>query len=195
MVENSVVFKNDVLGVELPTKICNGVQLFPVYSICKMLGYKNTTKTVADNLFPEYIFKFRNVLGKNKQPILLTNEAGVYQLVLRCSFPAAKPFQKWVVEEVLPSIHKNGGYIMGQEKLSEDERNKLLNRIHNLEQEVSNARRALGMTGESKKREAKECRTLSMQLRDRADKLDEEGDNILSSMNEAPNTEELFESK
>lgn len=192
MVENSVIFKNDALGVELPTKICNGIQLFPVYNICKMLGYKNTTKTVADNLFPEYLFKFRNVLGKNKQPILLTNEAGVYQLVLRCSFQAAKPFQKWVVEEVLPSIHKNGGYIMGQEKLSEDERNKLLSRIHSLEQEVSNARKALGMTGESKKREAMELRTLSMQFRARADELDEEGNNILSNMNEIPNASSIF---
>lgn len=42
------------------------------------------------------------------------------------------------------------------------------------------------MTGESKKRDAKELRTLAMQFKAQADKLDEEGDNILSKMNEMP---------
>lgn len=35
--------------------------------------------------------------------------------------PNAKRFKRWVTSEVLPNIRKNGGYIVGQETLSDDE--------------------------------------------------------------------------
>ncbi|MFM6250141.1 MAG: Bro-N domain-containing protein, partial [Dolichospermum sp.] len=37
-------------------------------------------------------------------------EAGIYQLVFGSKLPSAKIFQKWVFEEVLPSIRKTGSY-------------------------------------------------------------------------------------
>lgn len=49
------------------------------------------------------------------------NESGLYTLIIRSRKPEAKKFRKWVTNEVLPSIRKNGGYIAGQEVLSEDE--------------------------------------------------------------------------
>lgn len=160
--------------------------LFEGYTMCRILGYANPARTIEQLVSPKYIRRVRTILGKNKLPKILLTEPGVYQLAMKSRAQHAVEFQDWVFEEVLPSIHKNGGYIMGQEKLSEDERNKLLSRISNLEKEVSNARNALGMTGESKKRDAKELRTLAMQFKAQADKLDEEGDNILSKMNEMP---------
>lgn len=51
----------------------------------------------------------------------LISEAGLYKLVMRSDKPAAKPFQDWVTREVLPSIRKDGGYIMGEEKLKSGE--------------------------------------------------------------------------
>ena len=33
----------------------------------------------------------------------------------------AKEFKHWVTSEVLPSIRKNGGYIAGQENMTDDE--------------------------------------------------------------------------
>lgn len=35
--------------------------------------------------------------------------------------PSAKKFKRWVTSEVLPSIRKTGGYIAGEENMSEDE--------------------------------------------------------------------------
>ena len=35
--------------------------------------------------------------------------------------PSAEKFETWVFDEVLPSIRKTGGYIAGEEELSEDE--------------------------------------------------------------------------
>ena len=40
----------------------------------------------------------------------LINEAGLYTLIARSDKPEAKPFQRWVTSEVLPSIRKTGSY-------------------------------------------------------------------------------------
>ena len=49
------------------------------------------------------------------------NESGLYSLILSSKLPNAKKFKKWVTGEVLPSIRKNGGYIAGQETMTDDE--------------------------------------------------------------------------
>ncbi len=51
----------------------------------------------------------------------LINESGLYSLIMSSKLPSAKKFKRWVTSEVLPSIRKHGGYIAGQEKMSEDE--------------------------------------------------------------------------
>lgn len=51
----------------------------------------------------------------------IINEAGLYSLVLGSRKPEAKAFKRWITHEVIPSIRKHGGYIAGQETLSDDE--------------------------------------------------------------------------
>lgn len=46
-------------------------------------------------------------------------EPGVYQLVATSRKPKAKPFQRWLYEEVLPSIRKTGSY--SKTKMSREE--------------------------------------------------------------------------
>lgn len=41
-------------------------------------------------------------------------EPGIYQLLAKSRKPQAKPFQKWLFEEVLPSIRKTGQYAIAQ---------------------------------------------------------------------------------
>ena len=38
------------------------------------------------------------------------NEAGFYQLLLRCRLPIAKQMESWLTGEVLPSLRKSGKY-------------------------------------------------------------------------------------
>ncbi len=45
----------------------------------------------------------------------------MYSLILSSKLPQAKIFKAWVTREVLPSIRKNGGYIAGQEKKTNEE--------------------------------------------------------------------------
>ena len=51
----------------------------------------------------------------------MINESGLYSLIMSSKLPNAKRFKRWVTSEVLPSIRKHGGYIAGQEDMSEDE--------------------------------------------------------------------------
>lgn len=48
------------------------------------------------------------------QDMLTLFEPGLYALIARSNSPIAVPFQKWVYEEVLPSIRKTGSYSITQ---------------------------------------------------------------------------------
>ncbi|WP_026736562.1 BRO-N domain-containing protein [Fischerella sp. PCC 9605] len=45
-----------------------------------------------------------------KQSLTFVTEPGFYEILLRVQHPKAKAFQKWVFEDVLPSIRKTGSY-------------------------------------------------------------------------------------
>ena len=62
----------------------------------------------------------RDSIGRMQNTAFI-NESGLYSLVLSSKLPTAKKFKRWVTSEVLPSIRKNGGYITGQENMSDDE--------------------------------------------------------------------------
>lgn len=50
-----------------------------------------------------------------EQEIVTLLEPGLYALIARSNSPIAVPFQKWVYEEVLPSIRKTGSYSVAQQ--------------------------------------------------------------------------------
>lgn len=62
-------------------------------------------------------FGFPNKLGKDDY----IPESLFYRLGMKASNARADRFQNWLAMEVIPSIRKNGGYIAGQESLSDDE--------------------------------------------------------------------------
>ena len=97
------------------------------------IGYSNETLALKRHVWDEYKTYIRGYIGnRNKAPKIMLTEPGLYQLILNANTDKAKKFQKWVLEEVLPSLRKNGGYILGQETLAEDERNKLIAEIKQL---------------------------------------------------------------
>lgn len=53
--------------------------------------------------------------------MIVINESGLYSLIMSSKLPNAKRFKRWVTSEVLPSIRKTGGYIAGEENMTEDE--------------------------------------------------------------------------
>lgn len=45
------------------------------------------------------------------QEMSIISESGLYTILVRSNKKIAKPFQRWVTREVLPSIRKNGAYV------------------------------------------------------------------------------------
>lgn len=51
----------------------------------------------------------------------VVSESGLYSLVLGSRKPEAKQFKRWITHEVIPSIRKTGGYIAGQDQMTDAE--------------------------------------------------------------------------
>lgn len=90
---------------------------FVLADVCKVLDIKNPSQ-LADRLDEDE--RAMLDIGRQGQTWVIS-ESGLYAVILRSDKPEAKPFRKWVTAEVLPSIHKNGGYIMGQKGMAPEE--------------------------------------------------------------------------
>jgi prophage antirepressor-like protein len=90
--------------------------LFVVKDICDILGLTNPTETLR-NVDTEYQHSVQLRAGSSTgvQTANVVKEPGLYQIIMRCRKPIAKPFQKWVCGEVLPILRKKGEYRMNEE--------------------------------------------------------------------------------
>ena len=53
-------------------------------------------------------------LGHNERIATYVSEPGLYELLCKSEMPAARPFQDWLFEEVLPTIRRTGSYSLAQ---------------------------------------------------------------------------------
>lgn len=114
------IFENKEFG-KIRTVIENGETWFIGKEVADILEYANTAKAIRDHVDEEDKLTERIVLSGQNREVIFINESGLYSLILSSKLPNAKKFKKWVTSEVLPSIRKNGGYIAGQETMSDDE--------------------------------------------------------------------------
>ena len=89
--------------------------------VCEALGYQNPSKALADHVAVEDKLNNESLSSLGQRGGWLINESGLYSLILSSKLDSAKRFKRWVTSEVLPSVRKNGGYIAGQETMSDDE--------------------------------------------------------------------------
>lgn len=103
------VFQNQEFGRMRTTEIAGKVW-FVGKDVARALGYKNPQEAIRYHVDAEDkgVSEFLTPGGKQKLPII--NESGLYSLGLSSKLPGAKRFKHWVTSEVLPSIHKHGGY-------------------------------------------------------------------------------------
>jgi hypothetical protein len=106
------IFKNEEFG-RIRTYVEGGEIYFVAVDVAESLGYSNPRKAVTDNCKKEFVksifIKHDNRPGGTG--VNFIPESEVYRLIMRSKLPDAEKFQDWVVEEVLPSIRKTGGYI------------------------------------------------------------------------------------
>lgn len=122
------IFRSPDFG-EVRTVEENGTVLFCGSDIAKALGYTNPRKAVSDHcrcVTKRYIgvqtgTKADGTPAMQEVEMLFIPEGDVYRLAARSKLPGADAFERWIFDEVIPSVRKNGGYLMGQDTMSADE--------------------------------------------------------------------------
>lgn len=100
----------------------NGEPWFVGRDVAQALGYKDAVNALKSHVDPEdKQGGWQITTPGGAQEMTIINESGLYSLVLSSKLPGAKKFKRWVTSEVLPAIRKNGGYISGQESMSDSE--------------------------------------------------------------------------
>ncbi len=118
-IRNIELFRNESFG-EIRTITENEQVLFCAKDIASALGYSNTNKAINDHCKKSVMIWGNDSLGRQQETKFIP-ESDVYRLIVKSKLPQAEEFEKWLFEDVLPSIRKNGGYISNQENLTQEE--------------------------------------------------------------------------
>lgn len=100
----------------------NGETWWVLKDICKLLSienHKNITKRLEEDEVGT--FELPHPQSKEKKlEMLCVNESGLYSVILRSDKPEAKAFRRWITHEILPEIHRTGGYNAISAEILED---------------------------------------------------------------------------
>lgn len=103
--------------------------LFIAKQVCDLLGFGNSRQALETHCDPEDVTKVEMLDRLNrKQLVNCVNESGLYALIFGSKLPKAKQFKRWVTNEVLPAIRKQGAYI--SDKLTYEEALKIVEEKH-----------------------------------------------------------------
>ena len=79
--------------------------------VCDRLGYANHNDAIGKHCRGVAIrYPIPDALGRDQDTRILT-EPDVLRLIVSSSLPDAQEFERWVFEEVLPSIRRTGQYV------------------------------------------------------------------------------------
>jgi prophage antirepressor-like protein len=102
------IFKNEEFG-EVRTIEKNGSVLFCGSDIAKALGYARPADAISAHCKGVCVLPTPSAGGVQNTKFI--TEGDIYRLIAHSKLPSAERFERWVFDEVLPSIRKNGGYI------------------------------------------------------------------------------------
>lgn len=90
----------------------HGESWFVGRDLCSALGYADQTSAMKQHC--RGVVKYHPIpdsLGRTQETRILA-EPDMLRLVINSQLPAAEQFERWVFEDVLPTIRKTGGYQM-----------------------------------------------------------------------------------
>lgn len=117
---NLRIFNSSEFG-EIRTAVVNDEPMFCLADVCKALELEQVSRVKSRlNVDGVTTSKVTDRLGR-EQTATFINESNLYKTIFQSRKESAERFTEWVTGEVLPSIRKNGGYIAGQENMTDDE--------------------------------------------------------------------------
>lgn len=102
------IFENPEFG-SVRTAEIDGKTYFAGKDIAAALGYVSTANAVAAHC--KGVTEIMTPTNSGVQPLKYISEGDVYRLIVHSKLPAAERFERWVFDEVLPTIHKHGAYM------------------------------------------------------------------------------------
>jgi prophage antirepressor-like protein len=111
----------------------DGDPWFVAKDVAETLGYADTDYAIRAHCRAATTHRISPGKHRGNPNVTIIPERDVYRLIMRSRLPQAEAFEDWVVGTVLPSIRKHGGYVKGQDELSED----LTALLHKLVQEYA----------------------------------------------------------
>lgn len=101
------IFSSNEFG-EIRTIEIDSKPFFVATDVAMALGYANPRKAVKDHC--KGVTKRDTPTSSGMQQMSYINEGDLYRLIMKSKLPSAEKFENWVMNEVLPSIRKTGGY-------------------------------------------------------------------------------------
>lgn len=105
------VFESPEFG-EVRTVEIDGKPFFAGTDIARALGYSRPNDAVSAHC--RATVKRSTPISGKMQEINYISEGDVYRLIVSSKLPAAEKFERWVFDEVLPSIRKHGLYAIDE---------------------------------------------------------------------------------
>ena len=108
------IFENQEFGAIRTLSNEQGDTLFCAKDVCDALGYGNNREALRKHVEAEDVLKRDTLTNGGCQSMAFINESGLYSLILSSKLATARRFKHWVTSEVLPSIRKQGGYMVAR---------------------------------------------------------------------------------
>lgn len=105
------IFQNQEFG-EVRTIVEGEKVFFCGSDVARALGYANPSKALSDHC--KGVTKRYTPTAGGAQEMSFIPEGDLYRLIVSSHLPSAEKFERWVFEEVLPSIRRHGAYLTPQ---------------------------------------------------------------------------------
>lgn len=106
------IFENHKFG-EVRTIEEDGKVLFCGSDVARALGYSNPRDALSRHC--RGVVKRDTPTESGMQEMSFIPEGDIYRLAARSKLPGAEEFERWVFDEVIPSIRRTGAYMMPQD--------------------------------------------------------------------------------
>ncbi|RFA36195.1 hypothetical protein CAI16_05225 [Virgibacillus dokdonensis] len=119
--EELKVFNHEQFG-ELPIVVTGGKEYFGANEVGKALEYAKPHKAISDHCDPKGVLTWGVPTNGGKQNKKFITVGNISRLIVAASKQSrnkqirdkAKKYEKWIFDEVIPSIHKHGAYMTPQ---------------------------------------------------------------------------------
>lgn len=106
------IFNNPEFG-DIRTVTINDKPYFCGNDVAKALGYVKPNNAILQHC--RATLKQGIPISGKIQEVNFIPEGDIYRLITKSKLPAAEKFESWVMDEILPTIRKTGGYVHNEE--------------------------------------------------------------------------------